>query len=160
MMLKVNNIISNPLFLEKMEQLEQLEQNRQFCRHGWEHCMDVARAMALINEERKLGFSKELLYSLALVHDLGRVEEYLKGIPHEQAGEVLAEQILSECGFEPEEIRAVSEAIGEHRNAKREGNSLTELLKEADKKTRLCFQCKAKEQCKWPKEKMNLVIEL
>ncbi len=160
MILKANRIISNPLFLEKMEQLEQLEQNRQFCRHGWEHCMDVARAMALINEERGLGFSKDMLYSTALVHDLGRVEEYIQGIPHEKAGVILAKQILKECGFTQNEITEIEEAVGEHRDVGLEGSRLTKLLKEADKKTRLCFRCKAKEQCKWSKEKMNLFIEL
>lgn len=160
MLVRTNRMLSHPLFLEKMEQLEQLEQNRQFCRHGWEHCMDVARGMALLNEERKLGFSKDLLYSLALVHDLGRVEEYRQGIPHEQAGAVLAEQILSDCGYEAEELQKASKAVSGHRTTHTEEELLTALLKEADKRTRLCFRCKAREQCKWPGEKMNLFIEL
>lgn len=159
-MKEVDCLLQNPVFREKMQQLEQLEQNREYCRHGWEHCMDVARGIALINQERNLRFRKELLYALALVHDLGRVEEYLKGIPHEQAGGPLAGELLKQCGFTKEEVSMAVEAVSHHRGNEESQSVLTKLLKEADKKTRLCFLCKASDTCKWSDEKKNMTIRL
>lgn len=159
-MFRVNRLLKNQEFLEKIKQLEQLEQDRQFCRHGWEHSMDVARVMALLNVERELGFSKEFLYALALIHDLGRVDEYVSGIPHEEAGMALAQRLLPSCGFDAEEIAAIADAIGGHRDKNVSKSVLTGLLVEADKKTRLCFQCKAREQCKWPENKKNMTVQI
>ncbi len=159
-MLRLNQLICHPLFLERMDQIEQMEKQRPFCRHGWEHCMDVARTMAFLNEERKLGLSRELLYALALVHDLGRVEEYQHGIPHNEAGAVLAEKLLQECGFDSLEIACTTEAVRSHRDRREKEGILTSLLIEADKKTRPCFRCRAREQCKWPENKKNRMLEL
>lgn len=155
---KVSRIIRNPLFLEKMEQLEVLEKDRQFCRHGMQHCMDVARGCALINEERMLGFSKEMLYALALVHDIGRGEQYLRGIPHEEASAGLAKQILGECGFTKQDVDKMANAIRLHRSREALKDGLAALLIEADKQTRLCFACKAQETCNWPLEIRNREI--
>lgn len=159
-MLRVNRIIQNSKFLTMIDQIEQIEQNRQFCKHGWEHCMDVARAMVILNQEKKLGYSKEVLYALALVHDLGRVEEYLREVPHNEAGAELAGKLLKECGFEQSEILDITEAIRAHRNRGRNNDALSQLLVDADKKTRPCFRCQAGEQCKWPDYKKNWILEL
>lgn len=159
MKIRINRLIQHPMFLKQMEQLEELEQNRPFCRHGWEHCMDVARCMALLNEERRLGFSNELIYALALVHDMGRVDEYARQIPHQVASVEFAEKVLPECGFTQEEISAIVDAVGNHRGVHPTESVLTALLKEADKKTRPCFRCKAIEECNWPDEKKNMLIE-
>lgn len=165
-MCRVDKLINNSCFLEKMQLLEQLEQNRQFCKHGWQHCFDVARAAALLNEERKLGFSKELLYAMALVHDIGRCEQYLEDCRHEEASAKIAGAILTQCDFSKTEIEWITCAILHHSGKKgteplddRKRN-LVELLVDADKKTRLCFHCKAADTCKWPMERRNLTVQI
>lgn len=181
-MVRIDKLINDSCFLQKMQLLEQLEQNRQFCRHGWEHCLDVARAAVILNAERGFNISKELIYAMALVHDIGRGEEYLEGRPHEEAGVEIAKEILNRCDFTQWEIELITYAIGHHSQKgiqdeknteklkdKNSGQSkldwihkenLTNLLVEADKKTRLCFQCKAADKCKWPVEKRNLTIHI
>lgn len=156
----VEKLISNPLFNRKIQQIEAFEKERSFCCHGWEHCMAVARAAALMNEEQKLGFSKQTLYALALVHDLGRAEQYAGGIPHEEAGVETAHRLLVESGFEKKEIEQMLGAILHHRQEEPDMDELTHLLVRADKQTRLCFACEAKEACKWPDEKKNLSIRI
>ena len=47
--------------------------------------------------------SKDIIYATALLHDLGRADQYEKGISHEEAGAILAEEILTDCGYTREE---------------------------------------------------------
>lgn len=157
---RLTELLHHPLFLKQMEQIEQQEQGRQFCRHGWQHCMDVARGAALLNAERRLGLDKELIYAAALMHDLGRAEQYAKGTSHEEAGRQLALAILPACGFQPWESRCIAQAVERHRDQEETGNLLAALLAEADKKTRLCFACRAGTQCNWPENKKNQTIQL
>lgn len=158
-MIRIDKIIANQIFLECMEKLADLEKNREFCRHDWSHAMDVARIAYIINLEHKMGFSKEIIYASALLHDLGRVRQYEEGIPHEQTGVKLAEQILSESGFEQEEIRIITLAISGHSNKQNIiENSLPDILFQADKKSRLCFSCQAAGQCNWLETKKNVTI--
>ncbi len=152
---KVSCLTRHPLFLEKMEQLKKLEKNRQFCKHDIQHCLDVARGCVILNEERMLGFSREMLYALALVHDIGRAEQYLHEIPHEEASAQLAERILEDCGFEKAVVRQMIKAIRYHRGGNDAGDVLTALLIEADKRTRICFACEARMECNWPEERKN-----
>ena len=49
-----NRIAANELFLQCVEKNSKYEENRQFCKHGWEHLMDVARIAYIINLERGL----------------------------------------------------------------------------------------------------------
>lgn len=156
----VERLTAHPLFREKIRQIEELERARVFCRHGWEHCMAVARAAALLNEEQQLGFPKQTLYALALVHDLGRAEQYMDGVPHEEAGVETARRILTESGFDDEQTEEMLDAIWHHREAGPDVDGLTGLLVRADKQTRLCFACEAREACKWPDEKKNLMIRI
>ena len=48
--------------------------------------MDVARIAYIENLEAQLGLEKEDIYIAALLHDLGRVDEYESGIGHHIAG--------------------------------------------------------------------------
>ena len=45
--------------------------------------------------ERGLNCSRELIYCTALLHDIGRIRQYMDGTPHDEAGVQIAEQILS-----------------------------------------------------------------
>lgn len=157
-MFRLERLTEHPQFCSWMERLETLEQNRIYCRHGWEHCMAVARTLVLLNEERGLGYPKELLYALALLHDIGRVEQYENGTAHDEAGSRMAEKVLPDCGFKEAEIQEIIAAIGGHRSGQK--SRLSKLLMEADKRTRLCFACGARSTCKWQKEKQNAMVHM
>lgn len=158
---RVNKIITNPLWNDAILDIECSEMNRVFCRHGIEHFIDVARLMYIENLEENFNIDKEIIYAAALIHDIGRSSKYSKGLDHEEAGALLAEEILKACDFSCEEITMIKEAILAHRNTEtKNSDGLNGLLYRADKKSRMCLFCQANEQCKWSEEKMNLKVDI
>ena len=120
--------------------------------YGVVHDMeDICRRMNLSLEDT------ELAKIIALLHDIGRAEQYRSGIPHDEAGAQIAEQILRELSFDPSEIQEITSAIREHRNAAR-SDTLSSLIYDADKASRNCFSCPAEKECYWSAEKKNLTI--
>ena len=87
-----NRIAANELFLQCVEKNSKYEENRQFCKHGWEHLMDVARIAYIINLERGYGLERDLVYAAGLLHDCGRYVELEQETPHEKAGARLADR--------------------------------------------------------------------
>ncbi|MCD7888187.1 MAG: HD domain-containing protein [Clostridiales bacterium] len=153
---RVNQILRHPLFREKLAEIDRLEENRIFCRHGLEHLLSVARLAYLRSLEEGLGLDREQIYAAALLHDIGRGEQYLRGTPHDRAGAVCAEEILTDCGFSAPEREAVAEAISGHRSPEVASEpTLRGVLYRADKESRLCFCCPAAEQCNWPEERRS-----
>ena len=152
---KIEAIRRHPLFQQEYGRIGAWEENRLFCRHNMEHLLAVARLMYIYNLEEKAGISKELLYAAALLHDIGRAEEAEKGTPHPTAGAQIAGEILADCGFPPEEVRLIQEAISSHRQAQGEKGRLAAYLYRADKQSRPCFACPAEKACNWPEEKKN-----
>ena len=121
--------------------------------YGVVHDMeDICRRMNLSLEDT------ELAKIIALLHDIGRAEQYRSGIPHDEAGAQIAEQILRELSFDPSEIQEITSAIREHRNAAR-SDTLSSLIYDADKASRNCFSCPAEKECYWSAEKKNLTIK-
>lgn len=114
---RVNKICSHPLWRESADKIEELEQDRIFCRHSIAHFQDVARIAYIENLEKNLGFSKELIYAAAMLHDIGRHLQYLEGIPHDKGSAMLAEKILSDCAFEKAEQEEILSAILQHRTS-------------------------------------------
>ena len=111
---------------------------------------------------KQLGLYEDQCHELAvagLLHDIGRFRQYEAGIPHEEAGVQLAEEILKDCGFDQSEQEQVLELIRGHRTRQKAG-SLPELFYRVDKLSRNCFSCPAEEKCDWPKEKKNLEIRM
>lgn len=156
---RVNRIWNHPVYQESLHKIQELEQERIFCRHDWQHFMDVARLAYIENLEQGLGISKEIIYAAALLHDIGRHLQYLEGVPHHKGGVRLAVPILEECGFRKEESILVLEAIGGHRDTETGSKaSLAGLIYRADKASRCCFACKAYKECNWSDEKKNKVI--
>lgn len=166
----VDKLLQETDFLQQLDKLEQLEQNRQFCRHGLAHLLDTARIAWIGYLEQKQGnlehevslqmIEKEDIYLAALLHDLGRVQEYENGKPHHDAGAEIAETYLQAIGYPKDRMTLVLEAIQGHRSMKQsEGNTLTNLLYWADKKSRSCFFCKSQKECKWSQEKRNQTIK-
>lgn len=128
-MKRIDQILSHPVFREQFALLQEAEKDRIFCRHTMEHFLDVARLMYIYNLEDQAGFSKEMIYAAGLLHDIGRYEQMEKGTPHHLAGARLAETPL-----------------------------FSRYLYRADKQSRNCLYCPARNACNWPKEKMNLTI--
>lgn len=157
---RVNQILRHSLWRETMEQLGLLEQDRIFCRHDLSHLLDVARIACLENWESGLGIPKELIYAGALLHDLGRAAQYREGTPHHQASAQLAQEILPACGFSPAETAQILSAIRSHReDGTGEDRSLSGLLYRADKASRMCMFCGAREGCNWSDEKKNFLLK-
>lgn len=168
---RVNSIIDNKLYKEKYDELQILEANRIFCNHGMEHFLAVARLMYIRElENHKLltdagqpteyneMIPKHIIYAVALMHDIGRVDQIKEGIPHELASAALCDEILPGCGYTEEEICIIKTAILGHRQKNEQGDRLAVLLYTCDKASRNCFACKAKSECNWDQEKMNLEI--
>lgn len=154
----VDRLLQETEYLKLLEEVERFEQDRIFCRHGLEHLLDTARIAWIRCLDQKLEMEKEQLYLAALLHDIGRIWEYEKGIPHEEAGVTLAEKLLAEIQYPKEQTVVILDAIGAHRDGEQWEDTLGALLKWADKKSRNCFFCKAQGACKWSEERRNQTI--
>ncbi|MBQ4522533.1 MAG: HD domain-containing protein [Lachnospiraceae bacterium] len=154
---RVDKIRSHSLYLQMKDRLEELEKDRIFCIHNEEHSFDVARIAYIMNLEQNLGQEKELIYAMAFLHDLGRVKEYEEGLDHHVMSAKIAEEILRDCDFTMEECVKIKEAISLHRRkaCPDTENVLCRLLYTADKASRNCKFCKAKDACYWSQEEKN-----
>ena len=158
-MKRVNAIWNHPLYQKNLKELQVLEKDRLFCRHTPEHFLDVARLTWIYTLERGMDFSRELVYAAALLHDIGRTEQYTNGTPHDVAGARIAEIILGDLSFAEEEKKIIITAISEHRSSGTRSGDFSQLLYEADKKSRNCFICPAFNECNWAPEKKNMTIQ-
>ncbi len=155
-----NRIIKNRSYTEQLSKLAVLEADREFCRHDMEHFLSVARITMHMCREMGVRADRDLVYSAALLHDIGRTQEITMGIPHDIAGQALADCILSEVDC-PEDMKAkIIRLIASHRDITRAGDELGRIFCAADKKSRMCFDCSAREKCNWPDDKKNLDIEV
>lgn len=155
---RIDKIIDNSLYRDYMDKIRNAENNRKFCLHGFSHALDVARIIYIINLEDEMGFSKDVIYAMALLHDIGRVEEYENGISHHEAGAIIARDILAQCDFTDEEIEAICEAISNHKLYQGKEKDLKYLLFKADKLSRNCFDCNMYDECYWDKDLKNKSI--
>ncbi len=158
---RINAIINHALWQEKYHELTELENERIFCRHNISHFMDVARLAYIESLELGLGISKELIYAVALLHDIGRGMEYTHNIPHEKASADIANIILKDCGFSVEEMHIIKSAILSHRSADTANQQdICGIIYRADKKSRMCRFCTAESLCNWSKNKKNMHIKV
>lgn len=154
-MKRVNKILCNQLFVDSLHHIEKAESDRIYCKHDICHLLNVCRIAYIKVLERGINISKEIIYATGLLHDIGRSEQYLKGVPHYIAGQNIIIKILQESMFEQWEIDIIKYAIIKH-NARDEENVFNAIIYEADKESRLCMFCCAKETCKW--ETKNLTM--
>ncbi len=153
---KISNILNHHLFIEHLKQNMTAEADRRFCRHGMAHFLDVARIGMIMNTEEDLGLSRDLIYGAALLHDIGKHRQYEEGVPHEEAGALIAPVILRDCGFDDNETGVITDAIRQHRNSETAAErNLRGLLYRADKASRPCFFCEAEGECNWENKKKN-----
>lgn len=156
----VNRLIRNETYLQTMKQIHDRERTRIFCHHGFNHLLDVARIAYIMNLEYAFGFEKEFLYLCALLHDIGRAQEYITGESHEEAGVRLAAQLLKEIGYPEEKQQEILKKVEDHRHAPlpKEGVNRDNFFWFADKKARNCFACGAAGECNWSMEKRTMEI--
>lgn len=156
---RVNRILQHEEFLWHMQENEAAEKERIFCRHDMAHFLDVARIAMIFNLQEGLGIPRDMIYGAALLHDIGRHEQYKAGTPHEEASARIAPEILADCGYGTEEIRQIAEAIALHRDSETgQRQDLAGILYRADKASRPCFACRASGQCNWKGDRKNLEI--
>ena len=152
----INIILNNKEYKHALEKLSEYERNREFCNHTIEHFIDVSRIAYIMVLEEKLSVSKEVIYAIGLLHDIGRVKQYEEGIHHDIASVEMSKEILKETSFTDEEINIILNGIANHR--KESDNKLEEIIYKADKLSRQCFNCKAEKECYWSSEKKNFKI--
>ncbi len=156
----IEKIRQHPLYIENYNKIEIIEFDRKFCRHQMPHLLDVARIAYIQNMEYKLNLKKEVIYSAAILHDIGKAVQYQKGIPHEAAGKIIAGEILKELNlFSKEENEMILQAISEHRELTSKMSRLGRLLYESDKLSRACYLCPSVAECNWSDTKKNKHIK-
>ena len=152
----VNRIIQHPKYKMCLDRIAECEKERIFCHHDMVHFLDVARLAWIFNLQNDIGLEHKLVYGAALLHDVGRYEQYEIGTPHEIASARIAPDILQDCGYLSEEIEQITEAIRQHRNAQiKDELTLRGIIYRADKMSRSCFSCKAIEACDHQEDKKN-----
>ena len=104
---RVDKILAHPEFQVYMRRIREQERTRVFCLHGIEHSLDVARIGYIKNLEQGLSFRQDVIYAMALLHDIGRCEEYASGKSHHEAGAELARPILLACGYTEHEYAEI-----------------------------------------------------
>lgn len=158
---RVNEILLNRTYRECLGKIRVCEADRIFCKHDMAHFMDVARLAYIINLREGLNIKEERIYAAALLHDIGRHEQYIDGTPHQEASARIAPAILQACGFAKAESEDIINAIVQHRNSEiKNEKSLAGIIYRADKMSRSCYGCEAEKQCSWSDEKKNLKILL
>lgn len=155
-----NRILKNEYYLSQLKRLSELERDRIFCRHDMEHFLSVARITMILCSRKKVRIPADIVYSAALLHDIGRVQEYTEGIPHDIAGQETASVILDEAGCNEENKSRIISLIAGHRKTGLRPDTPEAIFGRADKLSRNCFECSARSQCNWQSEKMNLEIEV
>lgn len=158
---ELEEIRLHPLFVSWYARLEVAEEHRAFCRHQMPHLLDVARIAYIYVLERGLPFRKQVVYAAALLHDIGKAAQYEAGEPHEVAGARIAREILLDIdGFSPLEKTMIVAAVAQHRRLSDASTPLGRLLFEADKASRPCFSCSARQDCSWPDDRKNAGIAI
>lgn len=160
---RVEKILKHPLYRSNCLKIERLEEERIFCRHGIDHSLDVARILYILVLERSLELPKDILYATALLHDIGRAVQYEESKPHHEEGARIAKEILKDCGYTENEAEYIGSAIISHKCGQTDDKTagqdvLLDLLYEADKLSRNCFDCKVQEECYWKEEQRNHTI--
>lgn len=155
---RVNRILKNEKYRYYIKTLEKIERERIFCRHGLDHCIDVARITMLLSYEENIALNKELVYAAALLHDIGRLGQDAN---HHKKSAELAAPILKLCGFSQAECGKILDAIENHGNKDIAGEpTFRGVFYRADKLSRSCFNCPAAALCYWSDDKKNLALKI
>lgn len=157
----INQIINHPQYKDYYSQIRSYEKHRTFCIHDMIHFLDVARIGYIKILEDQANISKEDIYIVAILHDIGRFLQYENGEPHEEASARLCVSILQDVGVSDDQILEYQKAIINHRNILIKDNTdLSGYLYRGDKASRPCHSCPVDDECNWSASKKNLTIEV
>lgn len=159
-MYRVDSILNDPWYKSCLNSNAYWEQDRRFCRHDYQHMLDVARiAYMLVLENNCLDKiaapatpgtflnSKEIIYAAGILHDMARWLQYKEGQDHAEAGARMAEPVLYRAGFDPHEKDIIITAIREHRTPSPNASLLGQYICRADDLARPCNRCAAQADC-------------
>lgn len=155
-MKRFNFILHSEKYNEYLNKIAYCEKDRIFCRHNLEHFLNVARIAYIKVLEKKIEISKEIVYTTALLHDVGRFIQYEKGTPHEIASVELAKPLLDDAGFNEDEKALIIAGITGHRRGN--NGKFGYIMYKSDKLSRECYGCKSSTQCNWKEENKNIDI--
>lgn len=155
---RVQRIVNHPQYQKWLAANEQAEKGRRFCHHNMEHNLAAARIAYILWLEQGGDLAmKPLFYAAALLHDIGKWQKALfpqKG--HEALSAALAEELLPQCGFDGAEQAVILNGILAHsgtdrrqETAAKKEKTFAEIFYLADKLSRPCWECEAKEDCYW-----------
>lgn len=157
-MKNTNVILHDKAYRDMVLELEALERDRKFCKHDLDHFINVARIAYILNLEEACGFSKDLIYTTALLHDIGRVMEYKDGTPHDIGSYNIAKDMLLKTDFNEDEQSLILDAILNHRHLD-ESHSFNRIIFRADKLSRDCYRCKMFGECHWDDNLKNVNLK-
>ena len=140
-MYRLNEVVHHWIYQDYYGRIKRLEKERIFCCHQMPHLLDVARIAYIKNLEENLGFEKDVIYTAAVLHDIGKSFQYKWTIP-------------------PEEQQQILRAIRGHRRKHEGMEPIEELFYDSDKRSRMCHSCPAQKQCNWTEEEKNMEIEI
>ena len=152
-MKRLSYITNHPEYQSAYRQIQDAEKGRAFCLHDTGHFLAVSRIAYILVLEERLDVKKDVIYAAGFLHDIGRGKQYAEGIPHEEAGISIASAILSESPYNIEERSTILLLLESHRRP--DSDKLSFLFGRADKLSRDCCNCKAREECYWPEENKN-----
>lgn len=151
-------LLRHPAYRSRLQKLEQAEACRIYCKHDREHFSETARIGKRIIKQYGLDISEEKMELAAWLHDMGRIEQYEREIPHNVASEKFAEEILCALDYPAADRDEITLAVSQHGRRKAVAellqdmekiDSLAGLLCVADQLSRKCYRCPAAEGCKW-----------
>ena len=149
---RVNAIYRNNEYKKLLHAISDREKDRQFCRHGLQHLLDVARIATIIALDGSIDIKRDVIYAAALMHDTGRA---VSDSAHAYYSAKLCVDILPSCGYSQEETALIADAVSNHGEGK---DGLAGILRRADRLSRICFECAQADKCKW--DKLNGEITL
>ncbi len=159
-MARVNQLLEHEDYIRYIEKIDELEKERCFCKHGFEHGLNVARiAYAYMLEKGEALLLKQEVYAAAFLHDIGRWVEYETGEDHALVSARLALPLLEVCRFSPEAVQMILTGIREHRRHGEDNLSyMGEALALADDWSTDCRQCSVQNQCYKFNTAMKLIM--
>lgn len=159
-MSRVNQLLEHEDFISYVGKINESEKDRLFCKHGFEHGLNVARiAYAYLLEKGEMLLLKENVYAAAFLHDIGRWVEYETGEDHAEASARLALPLLEACRFSVDDIQVILKGIREHRRHPEDNLTMLGVaLALADDWSRDCRQCSVQTKCHKYNQAMNQVI--
>jgi len=160
---RVNEILNDPEYRACIEKIDTLEAYRLFCKHGMEHSLQVARIAFMLNMQDSLGYEKELIYTAALLHDIGRADA-TDSREHAESSVEASLKFLNRYSYSPEEINMITDAIRSHSKGADQNDGVhfpfNDLPFRADKLSRACGLCPVQNKCHWPEKLKNKELTL